>query len=53
MVKNLVRDGNRSGKKAPHGLSPIDMPAWGKVLSAEETAAVIAWLLTKFPWDEE
>lgn len=52
MVQKLVRGGNRSGKKDPNGQSPIDMPAWGKMLSDDDTTAIVAWLLTQYPWDD-
>lgn len=52
-IRNLIRDGIPAAKKDPNGpVPPLSMPAWGDQLSAEDTDALIAYLIGQFPWEE-
>ena len=53
-VREVMRKGNPPGKKDPDGLTPpLEMLAWGEKLSESDIDALIAFLLTLQPWEEE
>ncbi len=53
-VQEVMRKGNPPGKKDPDGLTPpLEMLAWGQKLSESDIDALIAYLLTLQPWEEE
>jgi mono/diheme cytochrome c family protein len=53
-VREVMRNGNPPGKKDPDGPSPpLEMLAWGQRLSESDIDALIAYLLTLQPWEEE
>lgn len=53
-IRDVIRKGSSPGKKNPPGPTPpLEMPAWGQKLSDEDINAIIAYLLTMQPWEEE
>ena len=53
-VHELVRKGNPAGRKDAHGPKPpLDMPSWEGRLDRPQVDAIIVYLLTEFPWDED
>ncbi|MBI5508637.1 MAG: c-type cytochrome [Deltaproteobacteria bacterium] len=52
-VQDLIKNGNRAGKKDPAGPAPpLSMPAWREQLTDRDIESLIAFLLAQFPWDE-
>lgn len=51
-IRNLIFAGNVAGKKDPNGPAPVSMPPWRKQLAQTQVDAVIAYLLTVYPWQE-
>lgn len=52
-VRGVIRNGNPAAKKDARGPAPLQMPAWGDQISAEDIDAVIAYLIGRFRWEEE
>lgn len=53
-IRDVIRKGSPPGKKDLQGPTPpLEMPAWGQKLSDEDINALIAYLLTLQPWEEE
>lgn len=53
-ARDVVRKGSSPGKKDPHGpRPPLAMPAWGQRLSDADINALIAYLLTLQPWEDQ
>lgn len=53
-VHDLILNGNRAGKKDPNGPPPpLDMPSWRHQLTEEDVNALIAYLLSQYPWEAE
>ncbi|MBI3074542.1 MAG: c-type cytochrome [Deltaproteobacteria bacterium] len=53
-IRDVIRKGNPPGKKDPKGPNPpLEMPAWGQRLSERDIDAVISYLVTLYPWEEE
>ncbi|MHB8875646.1 MAG: c-type cytochrome [Myxococcaceae bacterium] len=53
-VHDLILNGNRSGKKDPQGPPPpLNMPSWRHQVSEEDVNALIAYLLSQYPWEDE
>jgi hypothetical protein len=51
-VRGVIRDGKPAGLRDTTGLAPpLHMPSWEAVLTDREIDALIAYLLTEFPWD--
>lgn len=51
-VRELIRNGNRAGKKAPDGPQPpMSMPSWEHALSPGDVDSLIAYLITLEPQD--
>ncbi|MBI3181516.1 MAG: cytochrome c, partial [Myxococcales bacterium] len=53
-IQQLIRNGKPAAKKDPAGPTPpLQMPAWGGQLSAEDIDGLIAYLIRQYPWDDE
>ncbi len=53
-IRDVIRKGSPSGMKDPAGPPPpLVMPAWGPRLTDFDIDAIIAWLLTQQPWEEQ
>lgn len=53
-IRDVIRKGSPAGKKDPQGPTPpLKMPTWGQKLSEADITAIIAYLLTLQPWEEE
>lgn len=53
-LRDRVCNGNEAGKKDPGGPEPpLQMPAWRAVLSDRDIDAILGYLLSQFPWDED
>lgn len=53
-IRDVIRKGSPAGKKDPLGPTPpLEMPTWGRKLSEADFNAIIAYLLTLQPWEEE
>lgn len=52
-IKNVIREGSRSGKKDSKGPQPpLNMPSWKDKLSDKDIDDIIAYLLSIQPWEE-
>ncbi len=47
-VKNIILNGRTAEKKEMTGISPLNMPAWGKTLSEKEVSSAIAYLISVY-----
>lgn len=53
-VRNVIRDGKPAARKDTSWVHPpLNMPSWEAVIADEDIDAVIAYLLSEFPWEEE
>lgn len=53
-VRQLIHKGNKPGKKDPNGPEPpLQMPSWEGKLSDRDIDAVVSYLITEYPWDED
>lgn len=53
-IRDVIRKGSPPGKKDPRGpIPPLEMPTWGHKLSEADINAIIAYLMTLQPWEEE
>ncbi|MBI4512216.1 MAG: c-type cytochrome [Deltaproteobacteria bacterium] len=50
-VQEVIRNGSPAGKKDPRGPEPLAMPKWGEILSEDEIRSVIAYLVSRYPWE--
>ncbi len=51
-VRGVITNGNVVEPVDPDGPEPFSMPAWGDRTTAIERDALIAYLISLFPWDE-
>ena len=47
-VKNIIENGRVAEKKDGHGPMPLNMPTWGRSLSKQDVASVIAYLISVY-----
>lgn len=53
-VSDVIRDGKPAGRRDTTGVHPpMNMPSWDAVLSHRDVDALIAYLLTQYPWEGE
>jgi mono/diheme cytochrome c family protein len=53
-VSDMIRVGKPAGRRDTKGVHPpLNMPSWDAVLSPRDTDALIAYLLTQYPWEDE
>ncbi len=53
-VHDLILNGNRAGKKDPAGpVPPLNMPSWRHQVSDEDVNALVAYLISQYPWEPE
>ncbi|MBI4615347.1 MAG: c-type cytochrome [Planctomycetes bacterium] len=53
-IREVIQNGITAGRKDPEGIAPpINMPSWRHLLSDADVDAIIAWLLTQQPWEDE
>lgn len=53
-VRALILNGNPAGRKIADGPAPpLNMPSWRHHVSERDLDALIAYLLSQFPWDED
>jgi len=53
-VRGVIQNGKPAGyRDSTLAAPPLHMPAWHAVLEDRDIDAIIAYLLTKYPWDEE
>ncbi|MEW6457344.1 MAG: c-type cytochrome [Acidobacteriota bacterium] len=53
-IRDVIKKGSLPGKKDPEGpMPPLLMPSWEQLLSDSDIDAIIAYLLTLQPWEEE
>lgn len=50
-VRTVIMSGNPAGKKDSTANEPLDMPKWNDRLTGSEVNALIAYLLSLYPWD--
>jgi cbb3-type cytochrome c oxidase subunit I len=52
-VRDTIVVGRQAARLDPNGPDPLSMPAWGSRLDQEEIDAVIAYLISLYPWDQQ
>lgn len=53
-TRDVIRKGSVPGKKDPHGpRPPLAMPAWSQRLSDTDINALLTYLLTLQPWEDQ
>ena len=52
-LRNILINGRDAGKLDPEGPDPVDMPPFEHRLDATQRDAVIAYLISLFPWDDD
>jgi mono/diheme cytochrome c family protein len=53
-VSDVIRIGKPAGRRDTTGVHPpLNMPSWDAVLSDRDIDALIAYLLTQYPWEDE
>lgn len=52
-VREVIRNGRPAGRRDTTGVvPPLSMPSWAAALSDRDVDALIAYLLTVFPWED-
>ncbi len=51
-IRQVILNGNPSGKADPEGPAPFNMPAWRKSLTEQEVDSVIAYLVSLYEFEE-
>ena len=53
-IRGRIHDGSVPGKRDVKGPEPpLQMPTWGTNISDPDVDAIIAYLLSQYPWEEE
>jgi mono/diheme cytochrome c family protein len=53
-IKDVIKKGSKAGKLDSNGPEPpLNMPLWATLLSDEDIDAIIAYLLSIYPFEEE
>jgi hypothetical protein len=52
-VRGVIQEGKPAGfRDSTLAAPPLHMPSWDAVLDERDIDAIIAYLLTEYPWDE-
>lgn len=53
-IRGVIENGSEAGKLDPAGPTPpLQMPPWRDTLDSDAIDAIVAYLISEFPWDEE
>ncbi len=52
-IRDLIQNGNPAGKLDPEGPTPFNMPSWRKSIPERDVNAVIAYLISVYPYFED
>ncbi len=51
-IRQVILNGNPSGKADPEGPAPFNMPSWRKSLTEDEVDSLIAYLVSIYEFEE-
>lgn len=51
-IANVIKNGATAAKRDPDGIAPpLNMPAWGSVLSDSDIREIVAYLISLYDWE--